>query len=97
VHARSLLCQPEEEQSVPTPERPNPPRLTRSKKAPEGVPVQRIGYRAERVVGMRPEDVPEGTPRADMPRVVGLKPDPNNPAKPGRKIVVRARRRNDSE
>jgi hypothetical protein len=31
------------------PERPNPPHLTRSKKAPEGQPVQRIAYRAQRV------------------------------------------------
>lgn len=49
-----------------TPKRPNPPHVTRSKKAPEGVPVQRIGYRAQRVVSSPPADVPpqDGTETA---------------------------------
>lgn len=48
-----------------TPKRPDPPHLTTSKKAPEGVPVQRIGHRAPRPEAPA-EDAGEGTARGGV-------------------------------
>lgn len=48
-----------------TPKRPNPPNTAHSKKAPEGEPVQRIGFRATRTPdepGTAQEPTPERRP-----------------------------------
>jgi hypothetical protein len=51
-----------------TPKRPDPPHLTTSKKAPEGVPVQRIGFRATRATGTNPADTADAAGTADSER-----------------------------